>query len=96
MRLLEGPVTRRSALFLIGSGAAATTVAATGTLAYVLNASGIVGHTAAVASNADPQQIYPVGGSGVFDVDPDQDDLSQDPGAAIDGDIASLPVDLEL
>jgi len=37
----------------------------------------------------------PAGGAGVFDVDPNQDGVSQEPGQSVAGDIAALPQDLE-
>jgi hypothetical protein len=44
----------------------------------------------------DQQPPYPVGGAGVFDVDPSQDDVSQDPNVAVDGDVQALPEDVEI
>ncbi|MEV5343004.1 hypothetical protein AB0K93_31715 [Streptomyces sp. NPDC052676] len=44
----------------------------------------------------DQQSPYPVGGAGIFDVDPSQDDVSQDPAVAVDGDIEALPEDMEI
>ncbi|WP_186785287.1 hypothetical protein [Streptomyces misionensis] len=38
---------------------------------------------------------YPVGGAGVFDVDPDQTGVSQNPDDAVTGDIPALPEDME-
>jgi hypothetical protein len=43
-----------------------------------------------------PRPVYPLGGAGVFDVDPDQHGVSQDPNAVITGDLAALPEDMEL
>jgi hypothetical protein len=45
------------------------------------------------------QAVEPVAGAGIFDVDevdPDLDDLSQDPAVEIDGDVDELPEDTEL
>ncbi|MEW2623185.1 hypothetical protein [Streptomyces sp. NPDC048106] len=39
---------------------------------------------------------YPAGGAGVFDVDPDQTGLSQDPDHAVTSDIEALDDDWEL
>ncbi len=44
----------------------------------------------------EPELVAPVGGAGLFDVDPDQGDVSQDPTVAIHGDVASLPEDMEV
>ncbi|WP_160159730.1 hypothetical protein [Streptomyces sp. WAC05374] len=38
---------------------------------------------------------YPVGGAGVFDVDPDQAGVSQDPDDEVTGDVEALPEDVE-
>ncbi|MEU2224967.1 MULTISPECIES: hypothetical protein [unclassified Streptomyces] len=38
---------------------------------------------------------YPVGGAGIFDVDPDQDGVSQNPDDAVTGDVQALPEDVE-
>jgi hypothetical protein len=40
--------------------------------------------------------VEPIGGAGVFDVDPDQSGLSQDPAQPATGDVAALPDDQEL
>ncbi len=34
--------------------------------------------------------VEPVGGAGLFDVDPDQRQVSQLPGSAVDGDVAAV------
>jgi len=44
----------------------------------------------------EQQSPYPVGGAGVFDVDPSQDGVSQDPAVAVDGDVQALPEDEEI
>ena len=38
----------------------------------------------------------PAGGAGLFDVDPDQRGVSQDPASAVSGDVEALAEDLEL
>ncbi|MEU3528980.1 hypothetical protein AB0E62_34875 [Streptomyces sp. NPDC038707] len=38
---------------------------------------------------------YPVGGAGIFDVDPDQAGVSQKPDDVVTGDIQALPEDVE-
>ncbi len=38
----------------------------------------------------------PAGGAGLFDVDPDQRGVSQDPAAPVSGDVEALAEDLEL
>jgi hypothetical protein len=38
----------------------------------------------------------PAGGAGLFDVDPDQRGISQDPAVAVTGDVEALAEDLEL
>ena len=40
-------------------------------------------------TTAEP--VEPAGGAGVFDVDPDQEGISQRPGSAVDGDVPSVP-----
>ena len=37
------------------------------------------------------EPVEPAGGAGVFDVDPDQDGISQQPGSAVDGDVPAVP-----
>ncbi|MFE6410827.1 hypothetical protein ACFVOR_28315 [Streptomyces sp. NPDC057837] len=44
----------------------------------------------------EQQSPYPIGGAGVFDVDPSQDGISQDPDVAVDGDVQALPEDVEI
>ncbi|CAL9341753.1 hypothetical protein SUDANB15_00277 [Streptomyces sp. enrichment culture] len=43
----------------------------------------------------EQQSPYPVGGAGIFDVDPSQDDVSQSPAVTVDGDVQALPEDEE-
>jgi hypothetical protein len=40
--------------------------------------------------------VEPAGGAGLFDIDLNQDDLSQDPNVPIVGDVDALPEDMEL
>jgi hypothetical protein len=40
--------------------------------------------------------VSPIGGAGLFDIDPDQREVSQDPDAVVTGDLAALPEDMEL
>jgi len=40
--------------------------------------------------------VEPVGGAGLFDVDPDQDGVSQSSEQMVTGDVDALPDDLEL
>ncbi|MEV5841332.1 hypothetical protein AB0M32_05105 [Streptomyces sp. NPDC051985] len=49
--------------------------------------------TRAAAAAAAPaaKAVEPRGGAGVFDVDPDQSKVSQDPKLVVKGDIAALP-----
>jgi hypothetical protein len=44
---------------------------------------------------SDPAPVYPLGGAGLFDVDPDQGTVNQDPKAVVTGDVAALPDDME-
>jgi len=44
---------------------------------------------------SQPAPVYPFGGAGVFDVDPDQSTVNQDPKTVVTGDVAALPVDVE-
>jgi hypothetical protein len=46
-------------------------------------------------TNPEPP-VEPVGGAGLYDVDPDQNGLTQDPAIPVAGDVAALPDDLEL
>ena len=79
--------TRRTALRLIAGGAAATA------LAGVAGLHGLSGPPAVEA--APPGPVEPQGGAGVFDVDPDQSDVSQDPNTTTTGDIDALPEDMD-
>ncbi|MGW1717996.1 hypothetical protein [Streptomyces sp. NPDC002156] len=45
----------------------------------------------AKAAAAAPRAVEPRGGAGVFDVDPDQSKVSQDPKVVVKGDIAVFP-----
>jgi len=49
--------------------------------------------TAAAAANTPPPS--PVGGAGLYDVDPDQSGVNQDPHVEVTSDIAALPLDME-
>lgn len=44
---------------------------------------------------ADGEPIEPAGGAGLFDVDPDQGDVSQDPNVSVVGDTTVMPEDME-
>jgi hypothetical protein len=44
----------------------------------------------------EPMPREPVGGAGLYDVDPPQGDLSQDPDVPVVGDADALPEDMEL
>ena len=79
--------TRRTALRLIGGGAAAIAVAG------VTGLPGLAGLPAVEA--APPGPVEPQGGAGVFDVDPDQSDVSQDPNSITTGDLDALPEDMD-
>ena len=37
------------------------------------------------------EAVEPAGGAGLFDVDPDQGHVSQEPGSAVDGDVPAVP-----
>jgi len=39
--------------------------------------------------------VVPFGGAGLFDVDPDQGSVNQDPHVEVISDIAALPLDME-
>ena len=41
--------------------------------------------------NNDAQPVQPIGGAGLFDVDPDQGGVSQDSTVTVEGDVATLP-----
>ena len=47
-------------------------------------------------TDIDHPPVEPVGGAGLFDVDPAQDRVSQDPATPAPGDVEALPEDLEL
>jgi hypothetical protein len=79
--------TRRTALRLIAGGAAAMAVAG------VTGLPGLPGLPAVEA--APTAAVEPQGGAGVFDVDPDQGDVSQDPNSTTTGDIDALPEDMD-
>ena len=91
MQSFRAAFTRRTALRLIGGGVAGTALAAFGGVTRVL---GFVATVPAAAAEAAP--VVPLGGAGLFDVDPDQGGVSQDPAVAIQGDVGSLPEDMEV
>ncbi|MBT2675284.1 hypothetical protein J7E95_31680 [Streptomyces sp. ISL-14] len=43
------------------------------------------------ATAAAPRAVEPRGGAGIFDIDPDQSKVSQDPKVVVKGDIAAFP-----
>ena len=93
MKSLQLLVSRRTTLRLIGGGIAGAALAAYGGLSQVLAFTATAPEAAAAA---EPQPVTPQGGAGLFDVDPDQGGVSQDPNVAVTGDVAALPVDMEL
>jgi hypothetical protein len=60
--------------------------------AAVPSAASAASHTAATAG---PPPVLPAGGAGLFDVDPDQSSVNQDPHVEVTSDIAALPLDME-
>ena len=59
---------------------------------------GVVGIAQAATSGnattaATETTVEPAGGAGLFDVDPDQGNVSQDPNTAVTGDVTALPED---
>ncbi len=101
MKPLKTVVTRRTALRLVGGGIAGVTAVCAGAVTEMLGAGflsrapqlELVGATIAAG---EPQTVWPAGGAGLFDVDPDQGGVSQDPAVAIHGDMESLPEDMEV
>ncbi len=95
MKPLQLAVTRRATLCLIAGGIAGATLAVIGNPPHV---SGVL------ASDPEPTEdqpdpeppVEPEGGAGLFDVDPDQGTLSQDPTVAIQGEVEALPEDMEV
>ncbi len=47
-------------------------------------------------SDEERLPTHPVGGAGLFDVDPDQGGVSQEGDTAVTGDVEALPEDMEL
>lgn len=77
------------ALTLGAAGAAAVTVAG---VSYAASTDATSADAAATSDTA----IEPAYGAGLFDVDPDQSGLSQDPNTAVTGDVTALSEDMEL
>ncbi len=91
MRPLQLSVSRRTTLRLIGGGIAGAALAAYGGLTQVL------GFTMTAAETvSEPEPVFPQGGAGLFDVDPDQGGVSQSASVAVTGDVAALPEGMEL
>jgi hypothetical protein len=70
-------------------------LAASPTAAPTASGVGSVGTAAAAATTAD-STVEPVYGAGLYDVDPDQGNVSQSPSVVVTGDIAAMPVDWSL
>ncbi|MDQ0762669.1 hypothetical protein [Streptomyces canus] len=51
---------------------------------------------AAAAAASEQKPVEPRGGAGVFDVDPDQSGVSQDPKKVVKGDISVFPENTEV
>jgi hypothetical protein len=49
--------------------------------------------TAAATAEATEMTVEPTHGAGLFDVDPDQGSISQDPNVVVNGDISMFPED---
>jgi hypothetical protein len=47
------------------------------------------------AVTAGPRPVLPAGGAGLFDVDPDQSGVNQDPHVEVSSDVSALPLDME-
>jgi hypothetical protein len=56
-------------------------------------ATSATGTAATTAENDTP--VEPAGGAGLFDVDPDQGNVSQDPNSSVTGNITAMPEDVE-
>jgi hypothetical protein len=54
---------------------------------------GVFGNSANTAGPGDTNAVEPFGGAGIFDVDPDQSGVNQDPNAVVTGNATALPVD---
>jgi hypothetical protein len=66
--------------------------AALGGAGVIVGSSGFTGSQTAVATEMTVEPTY---GAGLFDVDPDQGSVSQDPNVAVTGDISAFPEDWE-
>lgn len=50
----------------------------------------------AATAAADPTAVEPTYGAGIFDVDPDQTGVSQSATVIVTGDVAALPLDMDI
>lgn len=88
---LQTPITRRTALRLIGGGVAGTALVAAADLSRVMGLAG----TGPVDAWADDTPVNPVYGAGIYDVDPSQGTVSQSTSVVVTGDVTSLPLGME-
>jgi hypothetical protein len=80
---------------------AGTVGAGAGVVALASGVGAAPAHTAAAPAAAapaaaDPIAVEPTYGAGVFDVDPDQTGVSQSASVVVTGDVAALPLDMDL
>jgi hypothetical protein len=71
-------------------------VAALGGAGAIVGASGLTGSTGPMGSQpaeATEMTVEPIFGAGLFDVDPDQGAVSQDPNTVVTSDMSMLPED---
>lgn len=92
MNPLRMSVTRRTTFRLLIGTIAGLVVAPVSGLSQAF----AVVTTGPAAATTDGPAVEPQGGAGLFDVDPDQGAVSQDPNVAVTGDIGALPEDVEV
>jgi hypothetical protein len=51
--------------------------------------------TQTVPPETETEPVQPVGGAGLYDLDPDQGDVSEDPSTVVVGDVDAMPEDWE-
>lgn len=85
---VQGMNRRRLLTITLGAAGAAAAVGVLGVAAVAQAAT-----TGTATAAVDETTVEPAGGAGLFDVDPDQGNVSQDPNTAVTGDVTALPED---
>ncbi len=86
---------KRRSLLIAAASVVGASVATLGVAQAATSLAATTAPAAPAATTADDPDaaVEPAYGAGLFDVDPDQGDVSQDPSVAVSGDVSALSED---